>query len=296
VTTPRVVRAQDQLEGAGFLVHRPFPSMALPNMDPFLLFDQMGPKEVEAGEAKGAPDHPHRGFETVTYMIEGAMEHKDSHGHHGVLGPGDVQWMTAGSGVIHSEMPTGDVNDQGGTMHGIQLWVNLPAAQKMMDPRYQDVPSATIPEVKIDGGLVRVISGNFRGTTAVIDTIVPIRYLHVRLEAGASLMDDVPAGDNSFVYVLQGNLTVDDDAVPAKHLCHVDSHFAATAGAEGANFVVLSGKPIGEPVARYGPFVMTTRMEIQQALEDYHAGRFGSIPPELGGGDTYLPGSEKPAE
>ncbi len=292
---PRVVRAQDQLEGAGFLVHRPFPSMALPDMDPFLLLDQMGPKEVGPGEAKGAPDHPHRGFETVTYMLEGAMEHKDSHGHHGVLGPGDVQWMTAGSGVIHSEMPTGDVNDQGGTMHGVQLWVNLPAERKMMDPRYQDIPADTIPVVDIEGGTVRVLSGQFQGTEAVIDTIVPIRYLHVTLGPGSSLQDTAPTGHNAFVYVLTGQTTVDDEVVPAQHLCHVDGLYAVTAGEDGADLLVLSGPPLGEPVARYGPFVMNTKAEIRQALEDYHAGRFGSIPPELGGGDAYLPGSETPS-
>ncbi len=290
----RVIRAQDQLEGAGFLVHRPFPSMALPDMDPFLLLDQFGPTQVPPGEAKGAPDHPHRGFETVTYILEGAMEHKDSHGHHGIMGPGDVQWMTAGSGVIHSEMPTPEQAEKGGRSFGIQLWVNLPAEHKMMAPRYQDVPGETIPAHAIDGGSVRVISGDFRGTSAVIDTVVPIRYLHVQLDPGANLMDDIPEGHNGFVYVLEGSLTVDNDDVPAKHLCRVDAHFAASAGEEGANFLVLSGPPIGEPVARYGPFVMNTREEIRQALDDYHAGRFGSIPPELGGGESYLPGEETP--
>lgn len=291
---PKVVRAQDQLEGAGFLVHRPFPSMALPEMDPFLLLDQMGPQDVGPGEAKGAPDHPHRGFETVTIMFEGAMEHKDSHGHHGVLGPGDVQWMTAGSGVIHSEMPTGDVNDQGGTMHGVQLWVNLPKEHKMMDPRYQDIHADTIPQVDIPGGKVRVLSGEFQGTEAVIDTIVPIRYLHVTLEPGADLQDAVPPGDTSFVYMLRGQATVDDEDVQAQHLCMIDGMYAVTAGDDGADFLVLSGRPLNEPVARYGPFVMNTKAEIRQALEDYHAGRFGNISPELGGGDAYLPGSESP--
>jgi len=254
----------------------------------------MGPKEVGPGEAKGAPDHPHRGFETVTYMLEGAMEHRDSHGHHGVLGPGDVQWMTAGSGVIHSEMPTGDVNDQGGTMHGVQLWVNLPAAKKMMAPRYQDIKADTIPVVDVPGGTVRVLSGAFQGTEAVIDTIVPIRYLHVTLDAGASIQDTATAGHNAFVYVLTGSASVDDDAVAAQHLCLVDGMYAVTAGTDGADLLVLSGPPLGEPVARYGPFVMNSRAEIHQALEDYHAGRFGTIPPELGGGEAYLPGSESP--
>lgn len=291
---PRLIEAQEQLEGAGFLVHRPFPSIALPDMDPFLLLDQMGPMDVGPGEAKGAPDHPHRGFETVTYMLSGAMEHKDSHGHHGVLGPGDVQWMTAGSGVIHSEMPTPAVAEKGGVMHGVQLWVNLPKDQKMMAPRYQDLVAGDIPEVAVAGGSVRVLSGTFQGTAAAIDTIVPIRYLHARLDAGAELDDTAPADHNAFAYVLSGTAVVDGVDAPAHHLVRLDGPARITAGADGAQLLLLSGKPLGEPVARYGPFVMNTREEIYQAVRDYQNGAFGTIPPELGGGTPYLPGEETP--
>ncbi len=291
--TPKVVRAHEQLEGGGFLVHRPFPSMALQDMDPFLLLDQMGPTDVEAGEAKGAPDHPHRGFETVTYMLEGSMEHKDSHGHHGVLQPGDVQWMTAGSGVIHSEMPTGPVMQDGGRMHGVQLWVNLPAQHKMMAPRYQDLRAEDIPRVDVDGGTVRVISGRFRDVEANVDTIVPLRYLHASLQEGASLDDSHPDGHNAFAYVLAGDVTVAGERVGAHHLVMLDGPVTLQAHA-ASEILLLSGPPVGEPVARYGPFVMNTRAEIEQALRDYHAGDFGTIPPELGGGEPYLPGSESP--
>ncbi len=280
---PDVVEAHEQLEGGGFLVHRPFPSMALPDMDPFLLLDQMGPTETAPGEAKGAPDHPHRGFETVTYMLAGAMEHRDSHGHHGVLGPGDVQWMTAGSGVVHSEMPTGPTMEEGGVMHGVQLWVNLPAKQKMMAPRYQDIPAERIPNVPIEGGTVRVLSGQFQDTHAAIDTVVPIRYLHATLDAGTTLDDDAPAGHNAFVYVLAGTAEVAGHRVGPHHLVRVAGTYRIKAETS-VDALMLSGPPLGEPVARYGPFVMNTRDELQQALRDFQAGAFGTIAPEVSEG------------
>ncbi len=292
-----VVRAQDQLEGAGFLVHRPFPSMALPDMDPFLLLDQMGPSDVAPGEAKGAPDHPHRGFETVTYMIEGLMEHRDSNGNHGRLGPGDVQWMTAGSGVIHSEMPQAEVMERGGRSHGLQLWVNLPAKDKMMAPRYQDIPSARIPEVDVPGGKVRVLSGSFQGTDAVIDTRIPIQYLHAILEAEGAVEVTIPDGHNGFAYVLSGALAAGETHVAEQHLVTLPAGVTTIkAGAAGASAVVLSGPPLREPVARYGPFVMNTREEIYQAVRDYQAGRFGTIPATMEHGERrpYLPGAESP--
>ncbi|MEP6994977.1 MAG: pirin family protein, partial [Acidobacteriota bacterium] len=171
-TVDRVLSSVETLEGAGFLVHRPFPTSALDQFDPFLLLDEMGPMELAPGQAKGAPDHPHRGFETVTYLLSGEMEHRDSRGNHGRLTPGDVQWMTAGAGVVHSEMPAADFLARGGRMHGFQLWVNLPRRDKMMAPRYQEIPAARIPEAtSADGAVaVRVLAGEALGSRAVIDT------------------------------------------------------------------------------------------------------------------------------
>lgn len=289
-----VVTAQRQLEGGGFPVHRPFPSMALQMVDPFLLLDEMGPVDVGPREAKGAPDHPHRGFETVTMMLSGRLEHRDSHGQHGQLTPGDVQWMTAGQGVIHSEMPEQAFFEEGGRMHGIQLWVNLPAKDKMMEPRYQEIPAAKIPVAPIEGGEVRVLAGRFGDTEARIDTRTPITYLHVRLQEGASVPLARPEGHNAFVYILSGTLQVGDETVGAHQLALLDGDREARAEKD-AEFLHITGKPLGEPVARYGPFVMNTRAEIQQAVEDYNAGRFGTIPAQAGGGKPYLPGRETPS-
>ena len=180
-----IVNASRQLEGAGFVVNRPFPNQEMALFDPFLLLDEMGPMELGAGEAKGAPDHPHRGFETVTYMISGKMEHRDSHGNAGRLGPGDVQWMTAGAGVVHSEMPAEDFQRQGGRMHGFQLWVNLPQRDKMIRPHYQEIPAAGIPvATSADGkATVRVIAGESMGKKAVINTRTPISLSALHAEA-----------------------------------------------------------------------------------------------------------------
>src|SRR5215475_6837734 len=171
----------ETFEGGGFPVRRPFPKSALPEFDPFLLLDEMGPVDYAPGQAKGAPDHPHRGFETVTYVLAGRMEHKDSQGHSGQLGPGDVQWMTAGAGVIHSEMPEEAFRAAGGRMHGFQIWVNLPRKQKLMKPRYQELPDSDIPVARSEDGRVKVkiVAGESLGKSAAIDTVTPIAYLHM---------------------------------------------------------------------------------------------------------------------
>ncbi|HEV7396220.1 MAG TPA: pirin family protein, partial [Pyrinomonadaceae bacterium] len=182
-TVAGIVNSIETLEGGGFLVRRPFPKASFSDFDPFLLLDEMGPMDVAPGEAKGAPDHPHRGFETVTYMLSGDMEHKDSSGHAGQLRSGDVQWMTAGAGVVHAEMPSAEFMSTGGRMHGFQLWVNLPQRDKMVKPRYQEIPSSRIPKVRSADGLVSVsvIAGEAMGEKAVIETRTPIIYLHYRL-------------------------------------------------------------------------------------------------------------------
>lgn len=270
------------LEGAGFLVHRPFPTQRLAMLDPFLLLDEMGPSDLAPGEAKGAPDHPHRGFETVTYMLEGRLEHADSVGNRGSLGPGDVQWMTAGAGVVHSEMPSAGMTREGGRMHGFQLWVNLPAKSKMIAPRYQEIPADEIPVVSLDGGgSVRVIAGVFRDTTGAVETHSPVTYLHVTLSPGEATNLAVGESDNAGVYVFAGPGFLGSDARPVDAhelaLLGPGSMVSATAGQDGLECLVLSGAPLGEPVTRYGPFVMNTRAEIAQAVEDYQSGRMGVI-------------------
>src|SRR5687768_3041454 len=211
-STTEIIHATPQLEGEGMVVTRPFPTAHLDHLDPFLLLDRMGPVTHGPGEAKGAPDHPHRGFETVTYILEGAVEHGDSQGNRGRIGAGDVQWMTAGSGVIHSELPSEEIRRDGGRLHGFQLWVNLPRIDKMMKPRYQELRAADIPTAtSADGKVtVTVIAGESLGTKATIDTRTPIVYLHVRLAAGARFTQAIPEAYNAFAFVVGGEATFGD--------------------------------------------------------------------------------------
>src|SRR6202140_2993583 len=286
-TVSGIVNSIETLEGGGFLVRRPFPKAAFSDFDPFLLLDEMGPMEVAPGEAKGAPDHPHRGFETVTYLLAGDMEHKDSRGHAGRLRPGDVQWMTAGAGVIHAEMPSREFARAGGRMHGFQLWVNLPQHDKMMKPRYQEIPNSQIPKATSADGLVNVsvIGGEAMGEKAVIETRTPIVYLHYRIEPGGAATQKVPGADNAFAYVVEGEglfgaegeragdgqmvlFAQDGDEV------RIENPADAKATLE---VLLIAGVPLNEPVARYGPFVMNTETEIRQGIEDYQQGRMGAI-------------------
>ncbi len=280
-----VLGSTRQREGGGFIVRRPFPTRELDQIDPFLLLDEMGPSDNRPGQAKGAPDHPHRGFETVTYLLEGGMEHRDSAGHSGRLGPGDVQWMTAGAGVVHSEMPSRELLEHGGRLHGFQLWVNLPRRDKMMRPRYQDTPASRIPVVERDGVRVRVVAGESMGAKAVIDTRTPILFLHFTLQPGARVEQPVPADYNAFAWVFSGGGRFGPAGTPAHDGQRVvferdggSVDVAAPRDARGPLEVLLiGGVPLGEPVARYGPFVMTTQDELVQAFEDYSAGRLGRI-------------------
>jgi quercetin 2,3-dioxygenase len=249
-------------------------------VDPFLLLDEMGPAEYGPGEALGAPDHPHRGFETVTYALEGEFEHEDSAGHRGKLGPGDVQWMTAGAGVVHSEMPSRRIREEGGRVHGFQIWVNLPARDKMTRPRYQEIPAARIPAAATEDGLaeVRVIAGEALGARAVIETRTPIVLQDWTLSPGARVVQPVPADHEAFVYVFQGAALVGDGAREVKdgQLARLGRGgavaLASAAGAAGpARLLLLAGVPLREPVARYGPFVMNSEAEIRRAIVDYQA-------------------------
>jgi hypothetical protein len=286
-TVAGVVTSIETLEGGGFLVRRPFPTASFSDFDPFLLLDEMGPMDVGPGQAKGAPDHPHRGFETVTYLLSGEMEHKDSSGHAGRLRPGDVQWMTAGAGVVHSEMPSPEFMRTGGRMHGFQLWVNLPQREKMMKPRYQEIPGARIPKATSADKLVTVsvIAGETMGAKAVIETRTPIVYLHYRIAPGGVATQRVPSGYNAFAYVVDGAGLFGSDreragdgqmVLFAQDGDEVRIENPAEAGT-ALDVLLIGGLPLHEPIARYGPFVMNTKAEIYQAIEDYQEGRMGAI-------------------
>ncbi|MEA2206569.1 MAG: quercetin 2,3-dioxygenase [Blastocatellia bacterium] len=286
-TVAGIVNSIETLEGGGFLVRRPFPKASFSDFDPFLLLDEMGPMDVAPGEAKGAPDHPHRGFETVTYMLAGEMEHKDSAGHAGRLKSGDVQWMTAGAGVVHGEMPSPEFLRAGGRMHGFQLWVNLPQRDKMIKPRYQEIPGAKIPKANSADGLVSVsvIAGEALGEKAVIETHTPIIYLHYRIKPGGVVNQQVPHDYNAFAYLVdgtglfgaEGERGADGQMVmfaPDGDEVRIENSADAKTTLE---VLLIAGKPLNEPIARYGPFVMNTETEIHQAFEDYRRGRMGTI-------------------
>ena len=266
------------------MVRRPFPTQALALVDPFLLLDEMGPVEYGPGQAVGAPDHPHRGFETVTYMLAGEFEHADSAGHRGTIRAGDVQWMTAGDGVIHSELPSGRIRREGGRVHGFQIWVNLPARDKRMAPRYQEVPRAEIPEARGADGLahVRVIAGEALGARAVIDTRTAIVLHDWTLSPGASVDVPLPADHDGLVYVFGGAAQVGDTRVGDGQMARLGPgdvvRLAAASDATiPARLLLLAGVPLREPVARYGPFVMNTPEEIHAAFLDFERGRMGAI-------------------
>jgi hypothetical protein len=271
----KIVRAQEATEGAGVRIRRSLGTSALDYHDPFLLLDEFKSEEG-ADYVAGFPDHPHRGFETVTYMLAGSMRHEDHKGNRGELGPGSVQWMTAGRGIIHSEMPL--QND--GLMWGFQLWVNLPARNKMTEPRYQDIPASAIPEVQAEGGVaIRVITGEALGTRGPVEGIAtsPL-YLDLRIPAGRSYEHLVPPEHNALAYVYEGSGEVGGERVEAGELAVLSRNgeeaVRLTASERPMRVLLLAAKPLEEPLARYGPFVMNTRAEIEQAFEDYRRGTF----------------------
>ncbi len=272
-TLTAVVRGRAASDGAGVKLTRVIGQPALRNLDPFLMLDEFR-SDVADDYLAGFPPHPHRGFETVTYMLAGAMRHKDSVGNEGVLGPGSVQWMTAGRGIVHEEMP----EQEAGLLWGFQLWVNLPAAQKMRAPRYQDIPADEIPQVEVPGGSVRVVAGTFGGATGPVGGVhVEPIYLDVRLDAGAAQTVELPSGHEGFVYVYGGGGEVAGQVLE-RGLLGVLSHEGSlplAAGAEGLKVLVVAGRPLNEPIVQYGPFVMNTQREIQEAIRDYQTGRLG---------------------
>jgi redox-sensitive bicupin YhaK (pirin superfamily) len=270
----RKVRGQPTSDGAGVRMTRVIGSQALDSFDPFLLLDEFRSDDPQDYIA-GFPDHPHRGFETVTYMLAGRMRHGDNQGNTGMLGPGSVQWMTAGRGIVHSEFP----EQQAGLMWGFQLWVNLPRALKMTAPRYQDIQSERIPEVELGpGARARVLVGFLDGVAGPVSDVAtdPI-YFDLHLEPNASYTATLPEGHNAFAYVYVGEASIGAAATSIQRgelaLLTRGASLPMTAGAEGARLIVVGGRPLNEPVARYGPFVMNTVDELKQAFADYQAGR-----------------------
>ena len=278
------------LEGEGFPVRRAFAGVSLADLDPFIHMDQMGEVEYAPGEPKGTPWHPHRGFETVTYMIDGTFQHQDSIGGGGLITNGSTQWMTAGSGILHIERPPEQLIASGGLFHGIQLWVNLPSADKMIDPRYQDLEAGNVVLLTSpDGGaLVRVIAGDVAGHRGPGATHTPISLVHATVQPGAELVLPWPPEFNALVYALAGTGTIGADARPLRtgQLVVHGTGDALVLRADAAqesrhpalDVLVLGGRPIGEPVYAHGPFVMNTRAEIIQAFEDFEAGKLGTVP------------------
>ncbi len=287
-----VTDAPTGYEGEGFPVRRAFAGVSTADLDPFIHMDQMGEVEYAPGEPKGTPWHPHRGFETVTYMIDGTFQHQDSIGGGGLITNGSTQWMTAGSGILHIERPTEQLIATGGLFHGVQLWVNLPAAQKWVDPRYQDLDAqqAVLLTSPDGGALVRVIAGDVADHTGPGSTYSPISLVHATLQPGAELVLPWPNHFNALTYALGGNGFVGPDARPF-HSGQLAVYGAGNALVLRADqmqesrhpaleVLILGGQPIGEPVVAHGPFVMNTRQEIIQAFEDFEAGKLGTVPAE----------------
>jgi redox-sensitive bicupin YhaK (pirin superfamily) len=271
----RLVAGQATSDGAGVKLTRVLTQNLQRRLDPFLMLDAFG-TDNPGDYIGGFPDHPHRGFETVTYMLDGRMRHRDSAGHEGLLSGGGVQWMTAGRGVIHSEMP----EQEEGRMEGFQLWLNLPAKDKMCPPWYRDIPAAEIPELRTaEGATVRVIAGASHGVAGAMqrEATRPL-YLDLRLPPGAAFEQPLPAAHNAFVYVYRGGLSIGGRAVPRQRMAILDNAPGSDgvrlqAGAEGARAILVAGQPLNEPIAQYGPFVMNSHQQIFQAVEDYRAGR-----------------------
>jgi redox-sensitive bicupin YhaK (pirin superfamily) len=292
----QVIPAHRAVEGAGFEVWRPFPgAVSLSLTDPFLLLDQLGPVEYGPGEAKGAPWHPHRGFETVTYVLDGEISHHDSNGGGGVIAAGDTQWMTAGAGILHDEVPSEHVLRAGGPSHGVQLWVNLPGRLKFTPARYQAITGDNLVLLSSDdgGALVRLVAGDLAGHPGPGVTHTPIAYAHATISPGADLSVPWNGEFNALAYVLQGHGYAGAEARP------VSDHSLVVFGpgdaltvraadrqdgpSDSLEVLLLGGLPIREPVAHYGPFVMNTKEEIIEAIDDFNAGRMGTIPAvELG--------------
>jgi len=273
----RVFKAQSTSDGAGVKLKRSIGTRQLDQLDPFLMLDEFKSEEG-ADYIAGFPSHPHRGFETVTYMLHGKMQHKDNHGNSGIIESGGVQWMTAGRGIVHSEMPL----QEDGLMWGFQIWVNLPAAQKMCQPRYQDIPAADVPTITLPNGTsVRVVAGSIRSADGetegcVKDIVTQPLFLDVTVPAGQQFDFPLEAGKNGFLYCFDGAITVGDVQVASHHIATLASGDRVQVHApQGGRFLLVAAMPLNEPIAKHGPFVMNTQQEIRQAMMDFQRGTNG---------------------
>jgi redox-sensitive bicupin YhaK (pirin superfamily) len=274
----RLINGQLVMDGAGVKINRVLTQTLQRRLDPFLMLDAFG-SDKPGDYIAGFPEHPHRGFETVSYMINGRMRHKDSAGHEGLITNGGVQWMTAGRGVVHSEMP--EQNE--GLMEGFQLWLNLPARDKMIKPWYRDIAAEELPRVTTpDGVVVQVIAGSSHGVAGAVqrDGTEPV-YLDIALPAGAYFEQQLPSGHNAFLYVFRGEVVVEGKAVPTTRMAILTNPAASDGvrihASKDARVLLIAGRPLGEPIAQYGPFVMNTQLELQQAVEDFRAGKFEGL-------------------
>jgi redox-sensitive bicupin YhaK (pirin superfamily) len=273
---------QSVMEGEGFIVNRAFPRRGLSFIDPFLLLDELPPRPLLPGEAKGTPPHPHKGFEILSYVLKGAMTHEDSLGNKATLNEGDVQWMTAGRGIVHKEQPSDDLKQNGGIWHGFQVWINLPASKKNIAPNYQEIRASEIPTYNGDGFSVKILVGSAFGMTSPIQPNTPVEYHHYMLLPKASVKVDVHEDHNTFFYPLSGVMQIGTVEVMRGMLPVLEKDGNAVtivnpSEREPAEFIFFSGKPLNEPVARYGPFVMNSESELERAFYEFQAGQMGSL-------------------
>ena len=291
-TVKRVVDAPSGFEGEGFPVKRALSQLSMQAIDPFIMMDQMGEIEYEVGEAKGTPWHPHRGFETVTYLIDGAFKHRDSNGGGGIISDGDTQWMTAGAGIFHIEAPTEEAVQKGGLFHGVQIWANLPSSLKWVKPRYQDIHGSHLSLLASHDGssIIRVIAGTIDGHPGPGITHTPISVIHSSVSPGSSLVLRWDPAFNAIGYVLSGNGYAGQECVSvgtgqaiqfgSGDFIEISASALQDSRSDHLELLMLGGRPIREPVAWHGPFVMNTREELVQAFDDYQRGRLGVIPAE----------------
>jgi len=274
----QIINSEKQQIMPGMFINSPFPTEELKQVDPFVLLHHFGPYEVNKAKSFSFEPHPHRGFEAVTFLFEGEFEHRDSSGGFGKLSGGDVQWMTAGSGIIHEEKQPDDFIDKGGIVHGIQLWINLPKDVKMSPPKYQDIRKADIPEIKEKNSKLRIIAGSFNGLTGPAKTFTPMLVIHGIINNGNNNIE-IPENYNSLIYVTKGSITVNGVYVSKSQMALMsnDGTTINISSESGSEFLLLSGNPINEPVVQYGPFVMNTMGEIKQAFIDYRNGSMGKI-------------------
>jgi hypothetical protein len=276
----RVITANSEQVAPGFMIRRAMPVYGLRNVGPFLLLDHMGPRDLSPGEGQGIPPHPHRGFETITYMIDGAVEHHDSLGNKGVVGPGEVQWMTAASGIIHAEYIAPAFKAKGGALHGFQIWVNLPAAHKMQPPAYQQFGAKNFPTITEGNCSVKVIAGTYKNAVSPMKTKTELCMWHVNVPEDGQLSLELPASFQCAVYVATGSVMINGQHLHDGKIIFPDSsenNSFNISGHQLATLLVIGGVPINEPIASYGPFVMNTEQEIEEAILDYQSGKFGTI-------------------